>query len=74
MPKEGSHCILLSMVFIDSVFIMGNNCYTQAFLEECKYIAKEKEVTRHITEGLEISSDDSNEENSDYSDKESNFE
>ena len=27
------------------------------FLEECKYIVKEKEVTRHITENLEIFSD-----------------
>ena len=29
------------------------------FLEECNYIVKEKEVTRYITEELEISSDDS---------------
>ena len=36
------------------------------FLEECRYIAKEKEATRHITEDLEIFSDEenSNEENS----------
>ena len=27
------------------------------FLEEYKYIVKEKEVTRHITENLEIFSD-----------------
>ena len=29
------------------------------FLEERNYIVKEKEVTRYITEELEISSDDS---------------
>ena len=36
------------------------------FLEEFRYIAKEKEVTRHITEDLKIFSDEenSNEENS----------
>ena len=33
------------------------------FLEECKHLVKEKEVTRHITEDLENSSD------SDESDK-----
>ena len=41
MPKEGS------------VFIMDKNCYPQLLLEECKYIVKEKEVTRGITEDLE---------------------
>ena len=28
---------------------MGKNYYPQVFLEECKYIVKEKKVTRHIT-------------------------
>ena len=37
---------------------MGKNCYPQLFLEECKYIVKEKQVTRHITEELKISSVD----------------
>ena len=31
------------------------------FLEECIYIVKEKEVTWHISEELEISSDNSDE-------------
>ena len=31
------------------------------FLEECIYIVKEKEVTWHISEELEISYDDSDE-------------
>ena len=39
-------------------FKMGKNCYPQFFLEECKYIVKEKQVTRHITEELKISSVD----------------
>ena len=42
---------------IDSVFRMGKNYYPQVFLGECKYIVKEKEVTRHIIEDLEISPD-----------------
>ena len=36
---------------------MGRNYYPQVFLEGCKYIIKEKEVTRHITGDLEIYSD-----------------
>ena len=54
-----SDCQLV--ILIDSVFKMGKSYYRQVFLEECKYIVKEKEVTRHITEDLEMSSDDSNE-------------
>ena len=56
MPRDGSECICLSMVFIDTVFKMGKNYYLQVQLEECKYIVKEKEVTRHITKDLEFSS------------------
>ena len=37
-------------------FKMGKKYYCQEFLEECKYIVKEKEVTRHITKDLDISS------------------
>ena len=46
---------------IDSAFKMSKNYYLQVFLEECKYIVKEKEVTRHITKDLEMSSANSNE-------------
>ena len=53
MPNEGCHCTCLSVVF-DSVFRMGKNYYSQVFLEECKYVVKEKEVNRHITEELVI--------------------
>ena len=61
MLKEGSHCIFLSVISIHSVLKMGKNYYPQVFLEECKYIIKENEVIRHITEDLQISSDDSGE-------------
>ena len=66
MPKEGSHCIFLSVVLIDSVFKMGKNYYPRVFLEECKYIVKEKKLTRNITGDLEISSD-SDESDEEYS-------
>ena len=55
--KEGSHFICRSVALIDSVFKMGKNYYSQVFLEEYKYTAKEEEVTRHFAENLEISSD-----------------
>ena len=32
------------------LFQMGKNYYSQLFLEECKHVVKEKEVTRHITD------------------------
>ena len=62
MPKKGSYCICISVVLIVSVFKMSKNHYPQVFLEECKYIVKEKEVTRHITEDLESSLDESGKE------------
>ena len=49
---------------IDSVFRTGNNYYPQVFLEECKYVVKEKKMSKVIIDNIEISSD-SNEENSD---------
>ena len=36
MPKDGTHCVCLSMILIDSVVKMDKNYYPQIFLEECK--------------------------------------
>ena len=41
IPKDGSRCICLSVILINSVFRTGKNYYPQAFLEECKYAVKE---------------------------------
>ena len=38
MPKGGSHCIYLSVIFIDSVFKMDESYYLQVVLEEFNYI------------------------------------
>ena len=38
------------------------------FLEECKYIVKEKKMPRHINDDLEIFSDDSDKQNFDEED------
>ena len=68
-PKEGSQYICLLVILIVSVFRMGKNYYPQVFLEECKYIVKEKKIPEYIIKSIEISSDkydkeDSDEENS----------
>ena len=34
VPKEGSQCICLSVILIDSTFRTGKNYYLQVFLEE----------------------------------------
>ena len=71
IPKEGSQCICLSLILIDSVFRTGNNYYPQVFLEECKYVVKEKKMSNYIIDGIEISDkENSDEKNSD----EENFE
>ena len=40
IPKEDSHCLCLSIILI--VFKIGKNHYPRVFLEEYKYIVKEK--------------------------------
>ena len=42
IPNEGAQTICLSVILIDSVFRTGKNLYPQVFLEERKYVVKEK--------------------------------
>ena len=65
--KFWNYC--LSLVLIDSAISTGKIYYPQVFLEECKYVVKEKKISEYIIEDIELSSDgsdrqDSNEENS----------
>ena len=46
--KEGSHCISLSIILIDSIYEKHEYYYPQVFLEECKYFVKEK-MSEYIT-------------------------
>ena len=55
---------------IDSVYRKDKNYYPQVLLEECKYVVKEKKVSNYIAHDMNISSDDFDRENSDYSDEE----
>ena len=63
IPKEGSQCIFLSEILIDSVYRWDKNCYLQVFLEECIYVVKEKKASKFVTDNIEISSNDSDKEN-----------
>ena len=64
IPKERCQCIFLSVIVIDSVFRTGTKYYPRVFLEESKYIIKEKKMAKYITCNIEISHY-SDEENSD---------
>ena len=59
----------LSVILIDSAFRTDKNYYPQVFLEECKYVVKEKKIPKYIIDNIGISSDsdrgNSDEENSD---------
>ena len=48
---------------VDSVNKTGENYSLQVFLEECKYVIKEKKIPKYIIDDVKFSSD-SNEENS----------
>ena len=70
MAKGNSQYVFLSIILIDAIFRTGNNYYLQVFLEEFRYIVKEKKMPEVITDDIEIFSDnfdreDSNEENFD---------
>ena len=55
ISKEGSQCICRK----------DKNYYPQVFLEECKYVVKEKKMTEYVNDEIEFSYDDSDREDSD---------
>ena len=72
--KEGTQCICLSVILNDYVFKSDSNYNIQVFLEDCKYVVKEKTMYKHIIDDVQISFDsdienlvekNSNEEKSD---------
>ena len=65
IPKEGSQCICLSVILINSIFRKDKDYYPQVFLEEFKCVVKKKKTSKLITEDIETSSDDSDRVNSD---------
>ena len=74
IPKDGSRCICLSVILINSVFRTGKNYYPQAFLEECKYAVKEKKMPKYMLSPDEenfdkVNSDKENSDEENYSEE-----
>ena len=42
------------MILIDYAFRIGKNYYPQVFLEECKYIVKEKKITKYTIDDMPL--------------------
>ena len=68
IPKEGSQCICLSVILIDTIYRTGKTVNLKCFRRMLIY-NKLKKMPEYITDQTEISSDDSddkisNEENS----------
>ena len=57
LPKEVAQFACLQVISIDSSFRTGEKYHPQVFLEECKYIIKERRIHNYITDDLEIFSD-----------------
>ena len=60
--KKSSQCICKLVILIDSVFKKSQNNHSQVLLEEYKHNVKDKKMNKHIEDGLEIPSNDSDEE------------
>ena len=48
ISKEGSEFICESVILLDSVYKKDKNYYPQVFLEECKYVVKERSLLRGL--------------------------
>ena len=55
IPNQGSQSICFSVFLINFGFRTGCNYYLQVFLEKCKYVIKEKKMSKHIINDIEIS-------------------
>ena len=71
IPIEKNHYICIPAIDIDSVLKIDKKVYPQAYLEECKYKLKKKELLSFIDS--EIIDDDSDKDNGYDSDNENDF-
>ena len=72
-PREGSQCICLSVILINSVCKTGKNYYPQVFLEKRNYVIKNKKIPKYIIDNIEISSDSDGENSDEENSDEENF-
>ena len=59
--EASSNYICWLVILIHSILKKDENVFLQVFLEECKYMEKEKKTIRYVTDDLKFSSDDSDE-------------
>ena len=64
IPKKGFQYVFLSLILIDWIYRKNKRYYSQAFLEEWKHTVKKEKTFEYITDEIEISSDDSDREDS----------
>ena len=64
MPKENMHYTCIVCINIDSVLKMDQTNHTQVYIEECKYRAKKKQMSKFITAELESDSGSDSESDS----------
>ena len=58
-PKERIHYVCISAICIDSVLRTDKKNYPQAYLEQCKYKIRKRELVSFIDDEVDLSSDDS---------------
>ena len=61
MPKENIHCTCIAGITIDSVMRIDKKNHPQVYLEECKYRANKKRMSRFINTELKSDSESDSE-------------
>ena len=57
--KDNEYCTYLSAILLDSIFVDSDKeHYPQIFLEECKYVIKNRKIINTVKEDLELSESD----------------
>ena len=57
IPNASLEYVCLSVILLDSVHKKDNKYYPEWFLEECKYVVKEKKIHDYTIDDVDISSD-----------------
>ena len=55
IPKDNKNCVCLSVILLDSIFVNSDKeYYPQIFLEEFKYMIKDRKIINTINDDLEL--------------------
>ena len=55
IPKDNEYCSCLSVILLDSIFVNSDKeYYPQIFLEEFKYMIKDRKIINTINDDLEL--------------------